>query len=98
MIILILSVLDILSGLAILFKVNFFIRYLAFAMLAKGGISLFSSVAMKYFFDWMGAIDFIIGIILLLNSMNIYSDFFTIFSWIIIFKGVYSLIRYLLKI
>ncbi|MBS3055479.1 MAG: hypothetical protein J4452_03245 [Candidatus Aenigmarchaeota archaeon] len=99
MIILFFALMDILGGLAVLDK-NFavLVAYLAYAHMIKGGFSLFGSLFSGYFFDWMGAIDLIGGIVLLLISFKISFVFFPTIGWIFIGKGIYTFIRWLFHV
>ena len=47
------------------------IKYLAFFSISKGVWSIFSSFALGYYFDWMGAVDLIAGISLILINFNV---------------------------
>lgn len=83
----ILGMFDIIVGFSLLFHdiLSFMTFYIGVFVLAKGLMSLIGSLANKYFFDFMGAIDVIAGISLILN--------FTIpFFWFLpMLKGIYSI-------
>ena len=93
----ILAVVDILAGVFILFNSPLFANYLAFIFLLKGAFSLLSSFSMRYFFDWMGFADVAAGICFLFMSFGWFFGFFTTVGWLILLKGIYSFIRYLLR-
>ena len=96
MIILFFALLDFLGGAAILSKsFAILLLYLAYAHLIKGGFSLFGSILSGYFFDWMGALDVIGGIVLILMNFNINLGFFPTIGWLLILKGTYTFIRWL---
>jgi len=97
MIVLILSAIDLLSGSLLLLNLKFFLNYIAGIMLLKGAFSLLSSLGIGYWFDWMGFIDVISGVALLLFAFGIPAAIFSTLAWIVIFKGVYSLLRGLFK-
>lgn len=85
MILVILGFLDILVGASLLFP-NFLAFYLGVVILVKGISSIAGSFAAKYFFDFMGFIDVIAGVILLFN-------FSIPWFWLLpMIKGIYSLI------
>ena len=88
MLLLILGLLDVIVGLSILFKEIFagIVLALGFIALIKGIFSIIGGLMSKFFLDVLGWIDFIAGIILLLN-------FSIPFFWLaVIAKGVYSII------
>lgn len=96
MLILFFALMDILGGLSILDKsFAILVAYLAYAHMIKGGFSLFGSILSGHFFDWMGAADMFGGIVLLLISLNVNLGFFPTVGWILIFKGIYTFIRWL---
>ena len=66
--------------------------YMSIFYLLKGGWSVVSSLAAGYFYDWMGTLDFITGIALLLIFYGTVLNFFWIIGIAHILKGLYSLI------
>ncbi len=85
MILAVLGFLDILVGISLIFP-NFLSFYLGILILIKGIFSIIGSFAVKYFFDFMGFIDLIAGIMLLFS-------FSIPWFWILpMIKGIYSLI------
>jgi len=99
MIILFFALIDILGGLAILDKsFAILVIYLAYAHIVKGGFSLLGSILSGYFFDWMGAVDLIGGIVLLLINWHISLGFFPTVGWILIGKGIYTFFRWLFHV
>src|SRR3989304_5874313 len=93
----ILSIVDILAAAFILFNSPAFANYLAFIFLLKGLFSLLSSFSMRYFFDWMGFVDVAVGIIFIFMYFGWFFGFFTALGWIVLPKGVYSLLGYFLR-
>lgn len=93
MITLILSAIDLLSGSLLLLNLNFFLNYIAGIMILKGAFSLVSSIGVGYWFDWMGFIDVISGVALLLFAFGLPAAIFSTIAWIVILKGTYSLMR-----
>jgi len=93
-----LSVIDIFGGLfavnnhMFLFVKNF-ITYFVFYFILKGFWSLATSLGSGYLFDWLGVIDLLLGIILLLMSNNINLGFFYVIGWAEIAKGGYCFLR-----
>ncbi|MEM5773181.1 MAG: hypothetical protein QXL86_03080 [Candidatus Aenigmatarchaeota archaeon] len=69
-----------------------FVIYFAYMILVKGLISIFTSFPLGYF-DWMGILDVIAGICLILISYGMNYQIFSIFSLIYIFKAIYVLTR-----
>ena len=80
-----LSLIDVLAGLTLYYGLTYISFYLASLMIIKGIYSLLTSISAGYYFDWMGLIDFITGILLYFNLFNV-------FGLITILKGLYSLI------
>lgn len=66
--------------------------YMSIFYLLKGIWSIVSSIASGFFYDWMGALDFITGIALMLIFYGTILDFFWIIGVAHILKGLYSLI------
>jgi hypothetical protein len=85
MLLIILSLVDIAVGISLIFP-NFLGFYLGIIVLIKGISSVVGAFASGFYFDIMGAIDLIAGILLLL-SFNIP------WFWLLpIIKGLFSLI------
>ena len=85
MILAVLGILDIIAGICLVYP-NFLVFYVGVIILIKGMFSIIGSFAVKYFLDFMGFIDLVVGLMLLFN-------FSIPFFWILpIIKGVYSLI------
>ena len=85
MLLIVLSIIDIAVGISLIFP-NALGFYLGIIILLKGISSIVGSFASGFFFEFMGAIDLIAGIMLLLN-------FSIPWFWILpMLKGVYCLI------
>jgi len=85
MILAILGLFDIVVGISLAFP-NFLAFYIGVIILLKGISSIVGSFAVKYFFDVMGFIDVIAGVILVFN-------FSIPWFWLLpTIKGIYSLI------
>lgn len=103
MFVIILSILDVFSGLilltysSILFFHNF-VGYMVAYSLFKGMISFLSSIGMGYYFDWMGIIDIIIGFMLLLLMWGFSFSFIQTIGAVAILKGMYSFFRGFFKV
>lgn len=90
----ILAVVDILSGILLYFNPDFLSKlllYIAIACLAKGGWSLLTSLISRFYFDFLGLLDLVVGVFLLLLYNNISFPFFTVFGIMIILKGIWSM-------
>ena len=74
-----------------------FVIYFTYMILIKGLISVFISFPVG-FFDWMGILDIIAGIVLILISYGVDFHIFYIFAMVYVFKAVYCLIRTVLNI
>ena len=86
----ILSVLDLLGGSLLLFKIGgLFAIVFGIFHTGKGLFSLGSSFSKRYFFDWMGLVDFVTGIGFMLFSENIY--ILSTFGLLTLAKGGYCL-------
>jgi hypothetical protein len=103
MFLIILSVLDVFSGLILLTYGSFtilhgFVGYMAAYSFFKGVLSFLSSIGMGYYFDWMGIIDAITGVMLLFLMWEFSFGFISTVGIIATLKGVYSLLRGVFKI
>jgi len=67
--------------------------YLCYAALLKGIFSLLSSFAVKYYFDWMGFLDCVAGLFLLLFLFGITPPFLNEVRMVYSFKALYVTIR-----
>lgn len=99
----ILSILDMFSGLILLTYGSIslfhsFVSYMAAYSLLKGVISFLSSIGMGYYFDWMGIIDMIGGIALLFLMWGFSFGFIQTIGAIVILKGAYCFIRSFFKV
>jgi hypothetical protein len=74
------------------------VGYMAAYSLLKGVISLLSSIGIGYYFDWMGTIDIIGGIMLLLLMWGFSFGFIQTVGVIVILKGAYCFIRSFFKV
>jgi hypothetical protein len=73
-----------------------FVIYFAYMILIKGVISALVSFPAG-FFDWMGILDIIAGIVLILISYGVNFQVFYIFAIIYSFKAIYCLFRTILN-
>ena len=86
----VLSILDILGGSLLIFRIGgLFAIAFGFFHTGKGIFSLGSSFLKRYFFDWMGWVDLITGIGFILFSENVYV--LSTFGIATIAKGSYCL-------
>jgi uncharacterized membrane protein HdeD (DUF308 family) len=86
MLLLILSLLDILAGILLIFPHQSLAFYIGIAVLIKGVSSLIGSILARDWIIFLGFIDLIVGLMLL---MNFSISWFWVFP---IIKGLYSLI------
>jgi uncharacterized membrane protein HdeD (DUF308 family) len=98
MIVALLSLLDIIAGITVLFSVKFLAGYMAYVIFFKGLVSTASKLKEGKYFEWMGIIDVIAGLVLALMSFNIESLIFVIVGWLILLKGLYCFIRTIFNI
>ena len=99
----ILGVLDILGG--VLLAIAGFIPYtgsgfiltLGVVFIIKGIISYLAAAAKGFFFDLMGVLDLIAGIMLVLATHDFILFFFPYIGILLIIKGVYSFVMGLVK-
>lgn len=96
-IVLILGIIDAVAGGFLLVNAPVFANYFAFIFIIKGLFSILSSFSMRYFFDWMGYVDVVVGIVFGLMSFGLFFGFYSTIGWIVLLKGIYSIIRYVLK-
>jgi hypothetical protein len=66
--------------------------YFAYMLLIKGILSIFTSFPIGIF-DWMGILDVLAGVFILLISFGVDFQIFHIFAIFYIFKVAYVLIR-----
>ena len=91
----ILAVVDIVSGFFIFFHPGILMRlifYLAVICLAKGGWSVLSSAIGGFHFDILGWLDILAGIVLLANFYSISFPFLSIVGAAMLLKGAWSLL------
>lgn len=92
----ILGAVDVFVGLILAFHPAFIsssiFLYLGVFMLVKGGWSIITGVAQKFYFDFLGAIDVFAGVMLLLISYGIIFNSPQIVGIIVILKGIWSAI------
>ena len=91
---LVLAIIDILSGLLLYFHPSFLVRpffYLGVICLTKGGWSVISSFLQRFYFDILGLLDMIAGLFLVLLYQNISFPFFSVFGIMIILKGLWTM-------
>jgi uncharacterized membrane protein HdeD (DUF308 family) len=89
-----LALFDILSGLLLYFHPVFasdFFIYFSIICLAKGGWSILSAFISKFYFEFLGVLDIVVGIFLFMLYRGISLPFFSIFGVIIILKGIWSM-------
>jgi len=89
------SIVEIFAGLLVIYPIAIFIQiifYMSIIYILKGVWSMISSIAAGYYFDWMGGLDFIIGITLLLIFSGVTFSFFWIIGLAHILKGIYTLL------
>jgi len=99
---LILSIFDAFGAVVILWGpgipiLGSFVIYITYIALIKGILSIFTSFPFG-FFDWMGVLDVIAGVVLLLISFGVNFQIFHIFAIIYAFKVAYCLFRTILSI
>lgn len=90
----ILAIIDIVAGIFLYFHPSFLYRpylWLSVICLIKGGWSLVTSAAHRFYFDLLGLLDVVVGISLLLFYNNVTFPFFYIFGVAIILKGVWTM-------
>jgi hypothetical protein len=92
-ILLILSIIDIFAAVLLSGFMPFsyvLVSLFGFIILGKGLWTLFSALSVGNYLEWMGAIDFVGGLSLILVSSNIFV--FIQFFWVVLLlKGLYSL-------
>jgi len=90
----ILAIVDILSGALIFFHPASFSKiflYLGFICLTKGGWSLITALTSKFYFDFLGLLDIVSGIFLILLYYKFTLPLLTIIGIMIILKGIWSM-------
>ncbi|MEM5766068.1 MAG: hypothetical protein QW423_00250 [Candidatus Aenigmatarchaeota archaeon] len=97
LLLLFLGVLDFCGAMIIYFGPSFpiigaYTLYFAYILLVKGILSVFTSFSIGIF-DWMGILDVLAGLVLLLISFGANFNFFHIFAILYVFKVAYVLFR-----
>ncbi len=90
----ILALVDILSGILLFFHPGFWLKlilYLAIISLMKGGWSLMTAFASRFYLDFLGFLDIIAGISLLFLYHESILPFFTILGIAMVMKGLWSM-------
>jgi len=98
MFVVILSLIDLVVGINLITGLlsSIFV-YLAFMILIKGIISFIGSIGSGYMFDWMGVLDTIVGVSMVLSTMGIAIPFLVYLGYTITLKALYCITRSLLK-
>jgi len=89
----ILALADIFSGILLYFHPDWLklLFYFAFLCLAKGGWSLIAAFSSRFYFDFLGLLDILAGIFLLLLYYKITAPFLGIVGIMLALKGIWSL-------
>ncbi|MBI4020227.1 MAG: hypothetical protein HY367_02760 [Candidatus Aenigmarchaeota archaeon] len=96
MLLFVLGILDLLAGVILMAAGAFPLTEngLAFMLgaiaIAKGVWSVLTAMAAGFYFDFLGIIDFFVGLFLLLSVWGFYLDFFFYVGIVAILKGLYS--------
>jgi hypothetical protein len=94
MFVIILSIIDLLVGINLITGLlSFMFGYLAFMILVKGIISFIGSLGAGYMFDWMGLLDTIVGVSMVLTTFGIKIPFLSYLGYVIILKAIYCIFR-----
>lgn len=97
MLLLILSIFDLVAGAALSLCEIFpyvgsgFIGTMAGLMILKGLWSILTAAAAGFFFDLIGILDLVAGILLYLATLGLVAHFFVYIGIALILKGFYSL-------
>jgi len=92
---LLLAIVDIFSGSLLYFHPSFLVRpffYLGVICLTKGGWSLITSIAQRFYFDILGLLDIIAGLFLIMLYNGVSFPFFSVFGIMIILKGIWTML------
>lgn len=87
-----LSLLDIIAGVVILFQIDSFTKIIGALLLLKALLSMTSSAAATRPLDFLGFIDLIAAIVIIFSL-----DFLKLFGFIPLTKGLYFVLLVLLK-
>lgn len=90
----ILAFADVLSGIFLFFHPTFWFRlflYLGVLSISKGGWSLITAISSHFYFDFLGLLDVIGGLALLLFYYNLTFPLLTVFGIMMMAKGLWSL-------
>ena len=98
MIIVILGIIDIIAGIVLtfsgldVFHGNGIVFFLAIAMILKGAWSWLNNLMSGFKLDFMGVLDIVVGILMLLTFGGFFLFFFAYFGIMEVIKGVYSFV------
>ena len=89
---LLLGILDLTAALSLIFEIKFLAFWLGLMMLIKGINSLVSSFLAKYFYDWLGFLDFLTGLALVCLHYEIILPF-KVIGILELIKAFYCLVQ-----
>jgi uncharacterized membrane protein HdeD (DUF308 family) len=98
MLLILLSIIDLIAGGLLAFCEVFpyagsaFVGTLGAFMLAKGAWSVLTAAAANFYMDFIGALDIVCGILLVVTTFGFSMHFFVYFAVALILKGIYSFI------
>ena len=98
MILWVLGIIDIIAGSAlslgwlIPYTGNWFIGTMATVLIIKGVWSIITAAANAFFFDVIGILDLVAGLLLLFTTFGVLMHFFIYIGIALILKGFYSLV------
>lgn len=88
-----LAIIDLITGLLLIIRPEFaLVKTIGWFVLGKGVWSIVSSVAFGYFTDWMGMIDTLAGLSLILIHNGHPLAVMTFLGVVVLFKGIYSMV------
>ncbi len=90
------ALIDMIGGLFIVLSVSSFLHslllYLGIIVLFKGIMSLLYSIQKSFYFDFLGWVDILSGMLLLLMFIGLPVSFVWIFGVLLLAKGIWSLL------
>ena len=98
MLLLLLGILDMIAGIIlglsgfVTFNESSFVLYLGIIMIVKGIVSYLTGAAKGFYMDFMGILDIIGGMLMILAATGFVLFFFPYIGLLLLLKGAYSML------
>ena len=85
----ILNLLDIIAGIVLIANINFILYPIGIFHVLKGAWTMYTSFKAGFFFEVLGAIDFLGGSAILFEYYNLSSNYFLLLGLLMVAKGAF---------